>query len=414
MRIVTLALGIVCLFAARAGADELTPTERTWARACVTGLTGASVRQREGAAAALARLGPAAVPAIASSVSVLKTDEQWAALETALVGMGAAEALKELEKVQRDWPAAAAARKKTLMDHLKAAAIAPAAPGPVGGKAPPPSPPDVTTQVKSILDTFDGESSYSTSDPRIVELANLGRPAVSALLGNMKGKGFHSFRASAAAEALKRLLVVDDVPTVAALMAGGYLEVAPALSRLPADAVVPALLAPLAKGFHAFALVEALAPFQHDPRVAPALIAWLRSGPDGAGSSLIGSTAKFLAEADARDAIPALLEIVGGVSGSMNRGQVAGALATLGEKRGIEVLLELFRSTRSPERSYDRHEAGERLNDIAGRRIYRGSYSPGGASDGNFEEASAQFDAWWAEVKDSIHFDAARGTWVTK
>ncbi len=390
-----------CLLAGPVRADELTPMERTWARACVTGLTAASARQRESAAAALARLGPAAVPAVVSAASALKTDEHWAALEKALVGMGAAEALKELEKVDGNWPGSATGRKRILIEHLRATVTAG-------------TPDAIAAKVRAILETFERESTYTSGDRRVTDLVRLGRPAVPALLEDLKRAESHSFRPKAASEALRRLLVVEDVPTVARMLEEGHLDVAPALSRLPAEVVVPALVAPLSKGYHSFALVEGLTPFKSDKRVQVALIRWLEADPDADGSSLIGSTARLLGEADVRDAVPTLLAIVERGVGSMNRREVAEALVTLGERRGIEVLLDLFRSIAPARPTYDRHAAGERLNDVVGRRIYRGTSGPGGESDGNYEEALAQFDAWWAEVRDTIRYDPDRRAWVTK
>ena len=95
----------------------------------------------------------------------------------------------------------------------------------------------------------------------------------------------------------------------------------------------------------------------------------------------------------------------------MNRREIAEALAMLGEKRGIVTLLDMFRG--SSEDDYDRHEAGNRLNALVGRSIYRGTFEPGSVAKGNFDEAARQFDAWWAKVKSSIHYDVDRRAWVT-
>jgi hypothetical protein len=413
MRVLVIAVGTLCALAAPVLAEELTAAEKTWARACVTGLTAASARQRESAAAALARLGPAAVPVVLAAVPSFKTDEHWASVGDALVGMGAAAALKELEKTQKSWPTANVARREALIERLEKAAAAPAANGGPRGKTPPASPDDVAAQVRTILDSFDGESMYSSEDRRVVDLVRLGRPAVSALLEDLTLDRDLGYRSRAAAQALERLLVVDDIPTVARMLEDGHLSVAPALAKIPAEVAVPALVAPLSKGYNSFALIEELEPFKKDERVTSALIHWLEGDPDTGGSSLIGSTARLLAGANVRPAVPTLIRLLDRGVGSMNRGTVALALETLGEKRGIEELLGVFRSTDTESRHYDRHAAGERLNRISGQRFYRGSSGPDG-TDGNFDEAARQFDAWWTGVKGSIRYDEERRTWVTK
>ncbi len=396
-------------------AGELTAAERAWVRACVAGLTAPSPRQRESAAAALVRLGPEAIPAIGAETHLLKTDDQWATLEAVLAGMGPAEALKALEASVKEWPEGTAGRRQTLIDHLtlavKARTHAPAA----ASEAPPPLRPEqVAAKVRAILDSFDADSSYREEDPRIRELVQLGRPGVALLLEDLwKERRLHSFRTRAATAALRRLLVVGDVPAVARLLDVGHLEVAPALSRLPGEVVVPVLIAPLARGFHGFELVQALRLFRRDPRVVTALVAWLDADPVPDGSSVIGSTAELLAQADARVAVPSLLRALER-STELDRLQLALALVDLGEKRGIPALLDVFRAPATPRNGFERHASGERLNELAGRRIYQGKHESGMNAVGNFEEAIPRFAAWWTEVKDTMRYDTDRRTWVTK
>ena len=109
--VAAVALAVALVRPARA--DNLTAAERAWVRTCVTGLTAPSLRQRESAAAALTQLGPAAVPAIAASTAVLKTDDQWATLEAVLAAMGAADALKALEASVKEWPEGTAGRRRS-------------------------------------------------------------------------------------------------------------------------------------------------------------------------------------------------------------------------------------------------------------------------------------------------------------
>jgi hypothetical protein len=416
MRNASIALGLLTVLSTPVRAEEPTFAEKSWVRTCVSGLTAASPRQRASAAAALARMGPSAVATIVPAVSVLKTDEQWDALKTAFLGMGAVEVRKELEKREADWPRALVARRKAILEDLAAAASKPGAPGVAGER--PKSPDDVAAKVREILESFEGESSYGSDEPRVSRLIALGHSAVPAILDDLKRErnGPPGFRSQAAADALARLLLVDDMPEVAAMLDDGHLAVARALTRIPAEVAVPALLKPLTKGLNSFDLVEGLRPFQRDERIQAALIRWLEAGPDTGGSSLVCSTALLLAQAGARAAVPALRNLIARTaSGSidMNRRGVAEALVTLGEKQGIEVLLDIFRAPADGPRSYDRHAAGEKLNEVVGRGVYRGNYGPGGATTGNFDEAAQAFDRWWSEVKDEIRYDDHRQAWVT-
>src|SRR5262245_24494381 len=108
MRRTLLAIGLVGVLASSAFAEELTAAEKTWARSCVTGLTAASPRQRDSAAAALAKMGIPAIGAVLPALTALKNEEQWEAFRRSLVAMGAKEALAEIEKRAKEWPGSAA------------------------------------------------------------------------------------------------------------------------------------------------------------------------------------------------------------------------------------------------------------------------------------------------------------------
>ena len=76
--------------------------------------------------------------------------------------------------------------------------------------------------------------------------------------------------------------------------------------------------------------------------------------------------------------------------------------------------LDIFRKPPDSFDRYQRHGAGNKLNDISGRGIYRGDFQPGDRNPkGNFAEALVEFEAWWAKVKDKIRYDDARRAWVS-
>ena len=98
------------------------------------------------------------------------------------------------------------------------------------------------------------------------------------------------------------------------------------------------------------------------------------------------------------------------------RPQVGDALARLGEKRGIEVLVEVLgaAAVAAEHDRYPGHFAGEALNRIAGERFYKGDFrgSPP-RPQGNFEEAARLARGWWGRVRDTIAYDPERRVWVT-
>jgi hypothetical protein len=416
MRATALGFALVLFAAAgQAWAEELTAQEKTWAKACVEGLAAASQRQRDSAAAALGRLGVDAMPVVLANLGRLKTDEHWKALEAACLAMGTKEVVAWLEAT-KDWPKASAARLQALLDKFRAAKPT----KPAAGAPLPSSPDDVGAKVREILDSFRGQNTYMSGDKRIDQLVALGRPAVACLLAEAKDSDDRfGFRTKAAVDALTELVGPEDLPVLAQMLADGHLAIGPALNRMPPDQAIPALLAPVAKGLLSFELLQGLERFERDPRIAKALLTWLEGRTGEESSTLCGSVAECLARVRASESIPVLVRLMGSPNQMMSRRRIASAVTSLGDKRGVEALLVYFRD---PPHDYggrgdwDQHAAGEDLNRVVGRTVYRGRFGQGEdptvGNTGNFEEAAREFDAWWAASKDRLRFDGARRAWV--
>ncbi len=290
-----------------------------------------------------------------------------------------------------------------------------------GGKgkpAPAPAalkPEELESKVAEVLDSFRDVRSYTSDNPRVQSLIRLGRPVIGPILRYLRklhqADDVHSFAVKAGSDALAGVVTPEDVPQVAALLEDGMTRAAGALRNLKKDVVRAALLAPLAKGWCSYELVEALERFQADPEARKAMLAFLEKYGRN-GDHTTGEVAEWLGQAGVTEALPALKKVLDAGEGNMGgRWQVAVAVVVLRDKAGIPALLDIFSAEGDRHRSYERHNAGEALNRVLGERVYVGSFEPG-ESNGNFEEASVRFASWWDKAKDRIRYDEKAGRWV--
>jgi HEAT repeat protein len=379
-------------------AEELDAAERAWARVCVENLASPSERVRGSAEAALALLGVDAIPTILESLDSLKTDDDWAALERALAGMGTKPAADALAQRTSSWPKPAMERLTRVLERLR------------GAK---PAAPDAATAavVRGLLATFEGKSSYGSDDePRVRQIAAFGRKVVPVLLEELRGER-RGFRLEATADAMALLATDDDLPALASLLADGHLTAAKCLRRLGGEQVVSALLVPVEKGRLSYELLEALGNHRSDPRVIAAVLWWVkRFGIDG--SFPLGSAAEMLAEENVTEAIPLLVPLVDRGFQPTVHVRVAKALVDLGDKRGVPPLIDALERRGDAFDSWARHHAGEALNRVVGERIYSGEHKAGMGYSGNWKEAAGRFRAWWKASKDRLRFDASLDAWV--
>jgi hypothetical protein len=290
-----------------------------------------------------------------------------------------------------------------------------------GGKKPAPKPAsmkskEMEAKIEEILDSFQGEKTYSSDNERVKKLIRMGHDAVAPLIGQLRKRHHvdrgHGFSELAATDALAGLLEPDDVPAVALLLEEGMTEAAPALRNLKKDLVREALLAPLRKGWCSYKLVEELERFRTDPAVRREMLAYLEKY-GRSGDYVTGQVAEWLGEAGVKEALPQLKKILDAGEGNMSgRHLVAAAIVALGDKAGIPGLLDVFTSGGSRGNDYERHTAGEVLNRILRERVYVGSFDPGEERKGNFDEAAKRFAEWWEKAKASIRFDEKTYRWV--
>ena len=411
LRRFTAALLLLAVLSATTVRAELDASEKKWLKQCLDALTSKSGKVRDGGAAAISKLGFDAIPVLLPEVGRLKTDDDWSALTAALAPMGAKAAADLVDMARDKWPKGQEQRLGALVARLRE----PAAPvkGAAAGKASP----DVEAKVRELLDPFRTANMYSSSDPAVEKVVAIGPAAIPALVEILReGDGGHGpgMLYTAATDALAELVNENDVPVLAQLLAEGRLVAARAFAKLRSPAALDALLGPVARGFVSFDVVRALENFSSNPRVGAALVSWI-SAHGAAGSWEVGPVAEFLGDHHVAAAVEPILKLTQVPLEAHAAQKVGGALAALGRKEGIETLIAVmegkFAGVR-PSDDYPRHEAGETLNRIVGRRIYSGSHEPGGGIRGNADEAATQFGAWWNGVKDKIRFDETRRAWV--
>jgi len=414
---------VLCASAALALAADLDPSEKKWVGTCVDNLAAKSALVRGSAERAISGLGQAALPAVVAASVKLKTDDDWLGLSRAIAGMGAG-ARKAVDDLRMSWPKGTEKRFAAMLDFLEKAETDAKASGVVPL---PSSPGDVKARVKEILDGYRDKHVMTPDDAAIQDLIALGHPAVGALLEFLDGRddaGEDSFSSHsgqyAAQNALANLADASDAPTLIAMLRKGRTKVALALKHIDVPGVLDGFVAAIDAAFVDSDLLQGLRGRGKEPRVQKALCAWLRKNLAQDRQWVVGGVAEFLAENEAPDAVAALTPYLKTLTDLQPREHVALAVANLGEKAGIPVLIEILTMSDShgPMKfDYPRHCAGNALNGISGTTIYTGQevqgLVPGGPShyDADWAATAKAFRAWWDQHKDKLHFDAETRTW---
>lgn len=406
-----LAIAVLVGTLGSAARAELDAAETKWLKQCVDAFGAKSARTRDGASAAIAKLGLEAVPGLVAEAARLKTDDQWNALTKSLELMGAKDAANAVDMARDKWPKGMEQRLGALVAMLRSAAPAPA-PAP-----PPAADADVAAKVRELLEPYRTAHRYSMSDPAVARVVELGRAAVPTLIDMLSefddahGPGMLSHATS---DALAALANDSDVPVLAQLLNQGRLDVARAFRRLRSPAALDALLDAVGRGFMSWDMVEAIDHFGNDARAGAALVRWLASHSSDS-SWKVAPVAEYLGKRRVHGAVDPLLAAAKGPLEPQSANKVGAALAELGRKDGIELLIAVLERKFGAMDSSDdfpRREAGVTLNGIAGRAIYAGEVAMAGGVRDNADEAAKQFHAWWDQVKDKIRFDETRRAWL--
>jgi hypothetical protein len=415
-------LVLLCASAARAFAADLDANEKKWVATCIDNLASKSALIRGSAEKAISGLGQDALPAVVAASVKLKTDDEWQGLSRAIAGMGAG-ARKALDGLRMSWPKGTEKRFADMLDFLDKAEADAKKNGPVPL---PTSPADVKARVKEILDGYRDQRVMKTDDQAILDLISLGHPAVGALLEALDARDSNDHLDShseryAIQWALARLAEASDAPTLTALLRKGRTKVALALNNIDAPGVLDAFVEAIDAGYVDSDLVEGLDRRGKEPRIQKALCAWLHKNLAMDRQWVIGGVAEFLERNRAPDAVAALLPYLKTLTDLQPRQFVALALANLGEKAGIPVLIEILTMSDSHGLTgfnYPRHCAGNELNRISGTTIYTGKEISGGGPgmgperyDADWGATAKAFRDWWTKNKDRLHFDPTTRVW---
>lgn len=266
---------------------------------------------------------------------------------------------------------------------------------------------DERSGVVSLLDAFEKATEFWDDDPRIDKIVDQGRSAIPYLLSALRfGSYRRGFADEAAALALSRILAPGDIDIVAQLLRDGHLIAAPALRGIHSQEARDALLHPLRRGLVNHHLIDELDQYAKEVKVREATLSRLK---EGVSEEAVVIMAAFCARHGYYEAVPLLTPTISRGARPSILVPVAIALCRLGDRDAIDVLLQAFRGDTQVVNDVWRFRAGEALNWIVGRSVFRGSES---ASKGNFLSASQELASWWDKQKDMGRFDKTRRTWV--
>ena len=433
-------LGVVlaAVLAARASAAELDAAEKAWVAQCVANLSAKSERIRVSAENAIGAMGVDALPSVLASIAASKTEPDWHALALAVAAMGPG-ASKALADLRPSWPEFAATRLPAVVDEVRsleekaAKRTAPSAERPT-------TPEDVERAVAEILSKYEGATTFTSNDPSISKIVRIGRPAIGVLVRELCEAETHERWAMrmAAQEALVEIVDESDAPMLAAAAREGHVDVEAAFEKLESPAAVEALAGLIRDGVFDTSLDSVLANKIARPEIVSACCDWLAKPVyEGDMDFAIAKMAESVSGGHMR--MPPEVAARLGLTPEQRRGmtaaaaplarllardlridarrRVASALVRLGDKAGIPVLIDVVVSKRSDDfTGYERHAAGEDLNEVSGTKLYVGRTvevddGTGHRWEGNFAEAAEGFRAWWAKSKDELRHDPATGKW---
>jgi hypothetical protein len=396
---------VLCGLVAPAAAQDAGQKPEEIAQA-VGALASADSKARDDAVARLAHEGPGAVEAIVAAAAAHPAAAAvWKGLGEALSRWEGSSAADALSQARVSWPAPVRSRLDLLVHELRVGK--PLGPFPDCGE----SPAEVRAKVAEILARYDGPPHYRIPNPDAAEMAKLGRDAIPALVAELRAdsssapRSMH-FRAWAAADALDLLAEERDVPLIRDLLQMGCSTAARSLRRVRSPAAMDALVAAIEAGSVESDLTESLEAQGAGPRADLALIGWIeRNAVNGS----LSPAAEYLAGRRCDAAIPALELALEASGDEYSRVGVAEALTKLGDRTGIEALLDLFEARVQP---WTKQSTGEALNEVVGRSVFKPTaHTPGTLPGGNFEEAAAEFRAWWAANADKVVFDREACRW---
>lgn len=395
MRRVVIAVALVFLSTPIARAAEPTPGEEKFLKSLVDALTNDSHEVRLAAEEALVAMGGKAATYLVTNMRRVRSEAQDAVERTLVrIGQPTWDAIEGLDKRP-------GGKAGELLDRVEAALKGA---GGIGGFGEPD--PTVESKVRAILSGIPA-GSFSSDDPSVDKLVELGRPAIPSLISRLRpSKGFHTgFENLACTYALGRICGPQDTLHLGQLLDQGWLEVAAVMKEVGDPACVPVLIRALDAGRMSSEVGDAVRSLK-DPRTRIPVIRFLErygdSYPNGTSDLL-----DLVVEFQATEAIPIIKRIAKSESKeSLNRNSrivwCCRALVSLGDPAGFPPLIASLSLGGQDE--WLVNWAGETLNDVTGQNLWRRGM------DG--AEARAQYSAWYEQVKGSLAWDPGMGQFL--
>jgi hypothetical protein len=399
---------VLFLLAGLAGAprQDLDAEEKAFVGQCIEKmLNGKSERVRRGAEDALVAMGVAAI----DELSAKSGDGAWKALEKicARVGMQAsAERLDKLAGAAKD------ATRKSKLSAL-AAKLRSNLPGAAVD-------PELAGRVNALLAPLRTARSFSSSDPVVDKLVELGHGAVPILLSHLKPTDREGMAESAIEAALKRMVEPGDHPILRESLLRGNQKVATALAKLLADGLTEALKTlhdAVERGIFGWDMAGALEGSPEPADTARIVGQWFKTHP-AAPEHAIAAGAQLLGKLGIFDSAEALVPWSLKAKDQQTVYHVGRALTLLGDAKGIPMLIRIVGNEGFTDNRYggwNRPYAAAVLNEVSGKSLEvaedRMSGEITAEQEQRFAAAAKEYKAWWDSVKGRLKFDRSTRQW---
>ncbi|HKS16019.1 MAG TPA: hypothetical protein VJU16_01845 [Planctomycetota bacterium] len=403
---------ILCLIVAAlvpTGRQDLDSEEKAFVAQCIDKmLNGKSEKVRRGAEDALVAIG---VPVI-DELSAKSGDGAWNALENICARIGSqasADRLAGLANSTKD------ATRKSKLTAL-AAKLRSAVPGAASN-------PELAGKVNALLAPLRTATSFSTSDPVIDKLVDLGHDAVPILVSHLKPFDRGGMSGSAIEAALKKMVEAGDLPLLRESLLRGSEQVAAAIAKLLSDGTPGALKAlheAVERGVFGWGVAGALEGSPEPADTARVVSAWFKTHP-AAPEHVIASGAQLLGKLGVFDSAETLHPWIQKAKDQQTVYHLGNALTLLGDTKGIPLLIRVVGNegfAESIHTGWNRPYAARLLNEVSGKSLEVAEERINGRVTGEQEQkfaaAAKEFRSWWDGAKGRLKFDRSTRQWAEK
>lgn len=388
---------------------DLDPEEKAFVGQCIEKLlNGKSDRVRRGAEDALVAIGVDVI----DELSAKSGDGAWKALEKLCARIGARASVERLESLAESTKDATRKGKLSAL----AAKLKESVPGSAVNAG-------LAARINALLAPLRTANSFSSNDPVVDTLVELGHDAVPILLTHLKPGDRRGMVGNAVEAALKRLAVPEDLPSLKESLHRGNSETASAIGELLKGGLKEALKVlhdAVAKGIFGHRVTAALESSPEPADTARVVAQWFKSRPTAAEHD-VAFAAELLGKLGVLEAAEALVPWIAKAKDQQTVYHLGMAMALLGESKGIPLLIRIVAGEGFAEgRFFDwcRPHAARELNEISGKSLdvanerISGEATP--EQERSLAAAGKEYKAWWESAKGKLKFDKSTRQWSTK